>query len=182
MPSVEIINKILPLLVLLAQGITLVLLLSLLVRKEAQPVLNFFSRKAFIVSFLVALTSMLGSLYYSDIAGYEPCKLCWYQRILMYPLVFLLGFALLRRRKDVTDYALLLSSMGSALSLYHYLLQIGVAPSIGCEAIGYSVSCSQRFVYSYGYMTIPMMAFAGFTLITVLLLVTKLVVKGKAKS
>lgn len=184
MPSVETVNSILPPMVLLAQGTTIVLVLALVLKKEkqAKTILKYFTEKAYLLSFFVALTSMLGSLYYSEVAGYEPCKLCWYQRILMYPLVFLFGFALFKKRRDLTDYALVLSSIGSALSLYHYLLQIGVVPTIGCEAIGYSASCSQRFVFSYGYMTIPMMAFAGFALITVLLIVTRFGTKGRSRS
>ncbi|MDO8452412.1 MAG: disulfide oxidoreductase, partial [bacterium] len=127
------------------------------------------------LSFLIALTSMLGSLYYSEVAGYEPCKLCWYQRILMYPLVLLFGFAILKKRKDVTDYALLLSLVGAVIAGYHYLLQRGIVPNIGCAAIGYSVSCSQRFVMQFGYLTIPLMAFSGFALISVLLFVRKVI-------
>lgn len=176
MLTVDQVNGVLAVLVIVAQVTTGVLLLALLFKKEkkAKEVLSYFSRKAFLFSFLIALSSMLGSLFYSEVAGYGPCKLCWYQRILMYPLVLLFGFAMLRKRKDITDYALLMSLVGAAIAGYHYLLQIGVAPSIGCSAVGYSVGCSQRFVMQYGYITIPLMAFSGFVLISTLLLVKKL--------
>ena len=175
--TVETVNNLLGPLVVVAEVITAILLFSLISKKEKQAkrILTFFSPKALQLSFLVALTSMLGSLYYSEIAGYEPCKLCWYQRILMYPLVLLLGFAHLKKRKDVVDYALLMSLIGSVLAGYHYLLQIGVAPSLGCEAIGYSISCSKQFVLQYGYISIPLMAFSAFAFISTLLIVNKII-------
>ena len=40
------------------------------------------------LAFLVALTATVGSLYFSEVARFTPCVLCWYQRIAMYPLVF----------------------------------------------------------------------------------------------
>ena len=184
MSTPQQVNNILSPLVVLAQATTVVLVFSLLAPKvkESKKILMFFKDKTYLISFFVALTSMVGSLFYSEVAGYEPCKLCWYQRILMYPLAFLFGFALLKKRRDLTDYALVLSSLGTFLAGYHYLLQIGVVPTIGCSAIGYSVSCAQRFVMTYGYITIPMMAFAGFALITVLLFVSKVTSKEKKKS
>ena len=44
-----------------------------------------------------ALAATLGSLYYSEIAGFVPCTLCWYQRILMYPLVIISLVGILRQ-------------------------------------------------------------------------------------
>ncbi|MDO8599863.1 MAG: disulfide bond formation protein B [bacterium] len=179
MPSVEQVNNLLSVLVVISQITVGFLLLSLLFRKKknVKKILSYFSKKAFLISFLIALTSMLGSLFYSEVAGYGPCKLCWYQRILMYPLVLLFGFALLRKRKDITDYALLMSLVGGVIAGYHYLLQIGLAPNIGCAAIGYSISCSQRFVMQFGYITLPLMSFTGFLIISTMLLVKKLTEK-----
>lgn len=181
MPNVNQVNSVLAVLVIGAQVTTGILLISLLFKKEkkAKEVLSYFSKKAFLLSFLIALSSMLGSLFYSEVAGYGPCKLCWYQRILMYPLVPLFGFAILRKRKDITDYALLLSTVGAVLAGYHYLLQIGAVPSIGCAAVGYSIGCSQRFVMQYGYITLPLMSLTGFALISTMMLVRKLVGKKK---
>ncbi|MEK7521880.1 MAG: disulfide oxidoreductase [Patescibacteria group bacterium] len=125
------------------------------------------------LAFLVSLAATLGSLYYSDVAGFEPCKLCWYQRIFMYPQPFLYGLALLKKDKRIVDYGILLSVIGAIIAGYHYLLQVGVVPSLACEAVGYSASCSKRFVMTFGYITIPMMALSAFLLITGLLLVLK---------
>lgn len=51
-------------------------------------------RYALHLAWLVAIIATGGSLYMSEILLWEPCKLCWVQRIFMYPLVLLLGIAL----------------------------------------------------------------------------------------
>ncbi|WP_082321816.1 disulfide bond formation protein B [Variovorax paradoxus] len=38
------------------------------------------------MAFLVAFASTLGSLFFSEVMKLEPCVLCWYQRIAMFPL------------------------------------------------------------------------------------------------
>lgn len=75
------------------------------------------------LSWFVALTATLGSLYFSEILHYIPCKLCWYQRILMYPLVIILGIAAVRKERHMYIYALPMSIWGAGISLYHYLMQ-----------------------------------------------------------
>ncbi len=122
---------------------------------------------------IVALIATLGSLFYSEIAHYTPCLLCWYQRIFMYPQVILLGIAVWKKDTSVAIYSLALSIIGVALALYHYLLQLGVAPELPCAAIGYSAACSQRFVLTFGYITIPLMALTAFFLIIVSMVTAK---------
>ena len=168
-------NTTFSLLTIFSQAVTVVLILSLLFfRKRAKKLLSFFAKNAILFAFLVATVSTLGSLFYSEILKYEPCKLCWFQRIAMYPMSVLFGIALLKRDKKVVDYGLIFSGIGAVIALYHYLLQVGVVKSGDCAAVGYSVSCAQRFVLEFGYITIPMMAFAGFLLIFTLSLVAKL--------
>lgn len=123
------------------------------------------------LSFILASVATLGSLYYSEIMKYEPCKYCWFQRILMYPLVIIF-FVAIRNRKNPSDYTLPLSGLGALLALYHYLTQIGWLPST-CVASGYSVGCAKVFVMTYGYITIPIMAFTAFLLIFILQLLIK---------
>lgn len=137
-----------------------------------KPLLTFFASKGLFLAFIVSLTAMLGSLFYSDAAHYTPCKLCWYQRIFMYPQVFLLGIALYREEKHIAIYAAALSFIGGIIALYHYFLQISVVPDImPCDQLGYSASCSESFVTNLGYITIPMMAFTAFCLLLALELV-----------
>ncbi len=166
-------TQILSVLTILAQAISVFLLVALLARRRFAPQLKFFGDNAIIFSFVAALIAMSGSLFYSEVAGYAPCTLCWYQRILMYPQVFLLGLALLRKSRDIIPYALLLSGIGAVIAGYHYLLQIGIAPELPCAATGYSAACSQRFILTFGYITIPMMAFSAFALIVLLMLVSR---------
>ncbi len=167
MTAVNLANQILSLLTVLGQLIILAAVLEYLLNKNF---LNPFRQKALGLAFLVALAAMSGSLFYSEIAGFDPCKLCWYQRILMYPQVLLLGLALWKREgKQIAPYSIFLSSVGALIAGYHYLLQLDLVPSLPCSAVGYSVSCSQRFVLQFGYITIPMMSLTVFLLIIFLM-------------
>lgn len=171
MELISTVNQILALLTIIGQIILAVLIVSLAVKKS--EILNFFAKHALAFSLAVALTATLGSLFYSEIAGYEPCKLCWFQRILMYPQVILLGLAWLKKDQGMVLYSLALSSLGALIAGYHYFLQIGLAPSLGCPAVGYSINCAQRFVMQFGYITIPMMALTAFLLIISFMIILK---------
>ncbi len=125
------------------------------------------SKYALAFAFVVALVSTLGSLYYSEVAHYEPCRLCWFQRIFMYPQAILLGMAFFRKDTKIFSYALPLSIIGGAISIYHYYIQVKAAVTAStassCSATG--VSCASTPFFSYGYITIPFMALTGFALI-----------------
>jgi disulfide bond formation protein DsbB len=116
------------------------------------------------LAFGAALVSMLGSLYYSEIAGFVPCTLCWYQRILMYPLTVITLVGILSRDRYLPYYALPLSVTGMGLSTYHYLIQLGVIGHTAACAVG--VPCGLRYVNYLGFVTIPLMALTGFVLVT----------------
>lgn len=131
-----------------------------------------FKNRGLLFAFIVSLSSTLGSLYFSEVASFEPCKLCWLQRVFMYPLPIILGVALFKKTRDVFYYALPLSVIGGLLALYHYILQMSANPLAPCSTIGFSVSCSERFFTYYGYITIPFMSLTGFVVISLLLLLT----------
>ena len=150
------VNQILSILAIIGQ----IFILALILSPRAREIL---SKHALVFTFLIALIATSGSLFYSEIAGYEPCNLCWYQRILMYPMVFLLLTAIIRRDQNIFKYTFVLSLLGVFLAGYHYLLQIGAVPEIPCSAVGYSASCAQRFVMTYGYITLPMMSLTAVT-------------------
>lgn len=124
-----------------------------------------FVSKALMMAFTVSLTATLGSLYFSEVAGFEPCKLCWIQRIFMYPLVFITGVAVYKKLKDAWNYVLPLSVLGLAIAAYHYYYQVTGSPLIPCSTVGFSVSCSERFFTYYGYITIPWMSLSAFVYI-----------------
>jgi len=130
--------------------------------------------------FLQALVAMLGSLYYSTFGdpvrnlatgrlfpssgGFEPCELCWFGRILMYPLVFITGVALIKEDRRFTDYVLPFSLPGLALGFYHYGLQKLDFPNpFRCTAAN---PCSALQVNYLGFITIPLLEFVAFCVIT----------------
>jgi disulfide bond formation protein DsbB len=119
----------------------------------------------------VALTAMLGSLYYSEIAGFVPCTLCWYQRILMYPLTLIILVGLLKQDEDLPIYVLPFSIGGIGVSTYHYLTQLGLIAHSGVCAVG--IPCNLRYVNYFGFVTIPFMALTAFSLISVIMVVSR---------
>ncbi len=113
----------------------------------------------------VAVVSLAGSLYLSEVAHFLPCRLCWYQRIAMYPLAVVLVVAALRRDAAVRWYAIPLAVGGLAISLWH----LGVEHlGIGEGACDIANPCSIRWVEHFGFVTIPFMAACGFVAIAVL--------------
>lgn len=145
--------------------IAIVLLILAWIRKQdswARWFISFTKRHALKLILLFSFTATAGSLYYSEIAGYNPCKLCWYQRIFMYPQVVLALMALRKKTSEIIDYLLAMSVIGGLIALDHYYLQVGGSSIIPCSTVGVSASCSQRFVMTFGYITIPMMALTAF--------------------
>lgn len=115
----------------------------------------------------VALVATSGSLYYSEVAGYEPCTLCWYQRIAMYPMALLLGIATARRDLSIRRYLIPLALTGAAISIYHY--QLERFPTQTTFACTETVPCTFTYVWQFHYISIPFMALSGFALIVTLL-------------
>ncbi len=122
-------------------------------------------------AFGLALIAMMSSLYLSEIAHLQPCMLCWYQRIAMYPLVLILGVGFARGDAGVWRYALPLSLVGLVISSYHVMLQI--RPSLEVVPCTSGVPCSARLVAVFGFISIPVMASSVFLLILALLLTVR---------
>ena len=110
------------------------------------------------------LSAVVGSLVYSQIVGFPPCDLCWWQRIFMYPQVIILFMAMRRKNKGVIDYLVPLSILGAVISLYQSFVQWGFGGSLlACTATG--SACAKVFVLQYSYITIPFMSFTVFAYI-----------------
>ncbi len=121
------------------------------------------------LAWAVALVSTVGSLFFSEVMGLPPCQLCWYQRIAMYPLVFVIGAGIVMRDGRMKYYGLPLCLTGLAISIYHNLLYYGVVPeSVAPCAAG--ISCTSRQIEWLGFITIPLMALAAFTALALCLL------------
>lgn len=166
-------NLSLSLLTILGQIFIVTVAAILLVGKKDYPLFSrmfsFIQKNGIGLAFIVALIATLGSLTYSDILGYEPCKLCWFQRIFMYPQVFILALAWWRKEKSIIPYGVLLACIGEIIAIYHYIIQLGWFPA-PCSVSGYSVSCAKTFTLQFGYITIPLMAFTAFILIILFLM------------
>lgn len=117
-------------------------------------------------AWIVSVVATLGSLYFSEIKGFIPCDLCWFQRIFMYPLVVILGIGTFQSDISVKKFVLPLSIVGGSISLFHYLEQKvpgfgGIRPCVS------GVPCSAEYINWFGFVTIPFLALTAFTLITI---------------
>lgn len=121
---------------------------------------------------IVAVVATLGSLYFSEVMKYAPCELCWYQRILMYPLSLILGIAAYNGDLAVRKYVLPLAIVGGSISLYHYLLQ-KVPNFAEIKPCSNGIPCNVDYIDWLGFITIPFLALTAFTLIIIGLLLIK---------
>lgn len=122
------------------------------------------------MAWLVAIVATAGSLYFSEVRNFIPCTFCWYQRILMYPLVVLFGIASYRGDKGVIAYSLPFSVGGMLVAGYHYLDQKipTFGPPTACSS---GIPCNVAYINWSGFITIAFLALTAFTIITVILVV-----------
>ena len=116
---------------------------------------------------LVGVTSMLGSLYFSEVAHFTPCKLCWYQRIAMYSAAIIVTVGAYRRDANIRLYAVVLAAIGGIISVYHILVER--YPTLETSACDPTNPCSLIWVKRLGYVTIPTMALSGFAAMVALM-------------
>ncbi|MDH3349748.1 MAG: disulfide oxidoreductase [Desulfobulbaceae bacterium] len=121
---------------------------------------------------LLASISTLGSLFFSQIVGFAPCVLCWYQRIFLFPLVILLAVGLFPFDKNIVKYALPLATAGWLTALYHNLLYSGIIPE-SIQPCSQGVSCTEEYIDLFGFITIPMLSLLAFSTIIALLILLK---------
>ena len=121
----------------------------------------------------VALAATLGALFIGEVMGQEPCNLCWFQRIFMFPLVAILLIALLRSDVNGWVYGLPLALLGVATSAWHTLQYAGIIPKAlqPCSATG--PSCSGDNMTIFAVVPIPLLAFISFCLIATLLVLSR---------
>jgi disulfide bond formation protein DsbB len=117
---------------------------------------------------IVAGTSMLGSLYMSEIANLPPCRLCWYQRYVMYPVAVVLAIAAWRREIRVRIPVMVAVIVGGMISLYHYLVQY--FPNLQSNSCSIEVPCGFAWFRVFGFISIPYMALSAFLFVLVMML------------
>lgn len=171
-PLVQNVTNILSLVIVILDVLAAILLIVLITplrnRGGGKKLADFFGDNAILFAFIVAAGSVVGSLFYSEIAQFTPCLLCWWQRIFLYPQAVILLVALIARKDDVKKYCLSLSMIGVLISIYHTYIQFGGNDLIPCNVTG--TSCQHVYFVEYGYVTIPTMALTAFVLIILFML------------
>jgi len=123
------------------------------------------------LAWLIALIGTITSLVFSEIFHLIPCTLCWYQRLLLYPLVIILAVGIYRRDdKNLLWYALPFSLIGVPIALYHWLLQLAIIPE-GIVPCVSGVSCAEKQLAIFGFLTIPALSLIAFTIISLALII-----------
>ena len=129
-------------------------------------------RFALFFAWVISLSALIITLYSSEIRNVPVCHLCWYQRIMLYPLAIILGIAIFRDDLKIYIYALPLSLIGALFALYQYLLQMfpKFAPISFCST---GPSCSDIHLQIFGFITFPLLSLIAALLISALLLISK---------
>jgi disulfide bond formation protein DsbB len=134
-------------------------------RASGREVLRSVAASRMAICAAITTTSMLGSLYFSEVAHFVPCTLCWYQRIAMYPLAILTAMAAVRK-EDLSPYVRVIASIGLVISAYHWLLER--FPSIDAGVCSTAVPCELVWFEKLGFITLPFMAFTAFAAVLAL--------------
>ena len=166
-------------LALLCWAMAIALVAGALVRRSRrgrpgrlEPLRDDIGRIALPLAWMVATVTTLGSLYYSKVQEFVPCELCWYQRICIYPFAVILGIAAWRRDAGIRVYAIPVFVIGMVISTYHTWIQ-AFPPSDGTSFCTAEAPCTTRYVWEFGFVSLPFMALSAFVVMTVLLLVAR---------
>ena len=118
------------------------------------------------VAWLIAIVSVVGSLYFSNVVGLVPCVLCWYQRIAIYPLALIIPIGLVRHDETLAEYILWFGGIGWLFGLYQVLLQYGfIHEATTCS---FGVSCISDYYLWHTFLTIPLLSFVALSILTIL--------------
>lgn len=118
------------------------------------------------MAWAASIIATLGSLYFSEIKQFEPCTLCWYQRIIMYPFTIILGLAIIKKDFSISIYTMVLSGIGAVISTYHYSIQKVPFLADSTPACG-RIPCTGQYINWFGFITIPFLALTAFIIIFV---------------
>ena len=180
-PFVQSVTNFLSALTVIGDGLAVFLFLILVTPLKrggwGRKIETFFGKNAVWFAFLIAAGSVAGSLFYSQVAHFEPCLLCWIQRAFLYTEAVILFVAIMARRDEfrrkyggfVRRITLWLSVIGAPVAAYHVYLQLsGINALLPCSAVG--PSCELVYFIQYGYVTIPTMSLTAFVLIILFML------------
>ena len=184
------VTEVLAFLTLIGQiALVLLLLLLLIVRfapdnklsKKSKKYLKLVAKHSIPIVFLFSLIAVVFSLFYSEMVGLDPCKLCWWQRIFIYPQAIIYGLAIWKKKeKSAAEYGIVLALLALAVGVYQYTLQVSELinphdPLIAdCAADASETSCSSTYLLAYGYITMPLMSITSSLYIILVLGVRKM--------
>lgn len=126
---------------------------------------NWVFKDLIFITWLIAIGATFGSMVLSEALDLTPCTLCWYQRVFMFPLAFILGVGVYRKDTNAAYYVLPLSIVGSVIALYHSLLQWGIIKE-AVQVCSIDSSCVVPQINWLGFITIPFMSLVSFLVIT----------------
>ena len=174
MYDVEAVNHLLAQGTVVLQIVTVFLFVLYFFRshKDVAVLKGYILRWGIPLAFVVSLGSSALTLFYSEVLGIEPCPLCWWQRVFLYPQVVLFAIALWKRDTLIASYSIALSFLGFCFAIYHHALQILPTGTLPCPATG-EVSCAMRIMFEFGYITYPLMSATLFAFLIALMLFLK---------
>lgn len=155
---------------LISQLVLIFVLFTILIKEEDPKIVGIRKQifeNAQKLALIVSSTGMIGSLFMQFVVGWEPCELCWFQRIFMYPIPIILIHALIEKRKDGLKIAFPLAIIGAVIAAYHYGVQFFNLASV-CQITSGVSECALKTYAPFGYITIPMMALSAFVIIGLL--------------
>ena len=155
----------------IAANVAVVAIIVLVASERIDRVRDALGSTTLALAFVVALLATLGSLYFSEVAGFEPCKLCWYQRIAMYPLTIILAIAMFRRDVDVRWYVIPIATIGAFISVYHYTVEW--LPWLDSGVCSATTPCSVIWFRQFGFISLPYLALSASLLIIALVAIAQ---------
>lgn len=175
--SINVINTIFALGTLIFQAFSVFLIIGL-ISKDRGPAFQWVAKNALILILLVSIGGVFGSLIYQYVVGFAPCVLCWYQRIVLYPIAIISVAAIVKKHAHfhALSYSMVMAVIGFVLSLWHNIEKAIGKDLLACETSG--PSCLQIFVKKFGFIDIPVMSLTFFVLI-ILIIVNKRRLEGK---
>jgi disulfide bond formation protein DsbB len=120
-------------------------------------------------AFVVAAIATGGSLFFSEIAHFVPCELCWFERICLFPLSIITLLAALANEYRVARYLLPLPLTGAGIAIYHLLIERGVVGQSSVCLASAPGGCATKWINEFGYVTIPTIALTAFLILSALL-------------
>ncbi len=166
----------------LISHLLLVFLVLALISKDGwgRGVVEFIGKRGILIGLIISLLAVLGSLYYSNVVGYAPCELCWWQRIFIYPQFILFLTALKFKDLKVFAYSMRLTVLATLISAYQLYATYGGHSFLACTSTG--GACTKLFVNAFGYISIPLMSFTVCVYLLLLAFINNIYVKNNSNA